>query len=193
MRDQQRVSHIHQHVQPLPRGCGEIPQPEIVARGSHQEENNQCKESQSLKGKISDTAVPRVADEETDEWIHIPQGVELEQRKTTMCQAQKKRRDSKVPAVVEQWKKTAIQSTQWADAQHDVQQQECSGSKRADQQRLCRRARVAPGAHPNNNSEVQRQQRQKCDVVHLLLPVPADRAILDAHGNVSTLAVSNTA
>ena len=79
MRDQQRIRHIHQHVQPLPRGCGEIPQPEIVARGSHQKENDQREEAQSLKGKIGDTAVPRIADEQTDERIHIPQGVKLDQ------------------------------------------------------------------------------------------------------------------
>src|SRR5882724_11633147 len=97
-----------------------------------------------------------------------------------------------MPAVIEQWKKTTIQSTQRADAQHHVQQQECSGSKRADQQRLRRRAWIPPSAHTNEQSEIQRQQRQKRDIVHLLLPVPTNCAILNAHGNFSTLAVSNT-
>src|SRR6266481_5640162 len=109
-----------------------------------------------------------------------------------MCQAQQKRRDAQMPAVIEKWKKTTIQSAQWADTQHNIQQQEGGRSKRANQQRLGRRTRVQPGAHTNETPKIQRQQRQERDVVYLLLPVPTDRAILNAHGNFSTAAVSST-
>ena len=53
-----------------------------------------------------------------------------------MCQAQQKRRDAQMPAVIEKWKKTTIQPAQWADTQHNIQQQEGGRSKRANQQRL---------------------------------------------------------
>jgi hypothetical protein len=165
--------------------------PEIVARGSHQKKNDQRKETQRLKGEISDATVSRIADEKTDERILIPMRVKLEQRKPSVCQAQQKRRDPQVSAVVKQRKKTAIQPAQGSDAKHHVQQQECSCSKRANQQGHCRRAWVTPSAYTEENSEVQCQQRQKCEVVHFLLPVPTDCGILNAHGNFSTLAVSN--
>src|SRR5207302_4111828 len=145
-----------------------------------------------MKGKVANAAIPGITDEQTDERIHIPQGVKLEQGKPSMCQAQQKRRDAQMPAVIEQWKKTTIQSTQRADAQHHVQKQECSGSKRADQQRLCRRAWVPPRADTDKDGEVECEQRYERQIVHLLLPVPTDRAILNTHGNFSTLAVSNT-
>src|SRR6266496_1981790 len=122
---------------------------------SHQKQDDQCEKTQGLKGKVTDAPVPGIADEQTDERIHIPQGVKLEQRKPSMCQAQEKRRDAEMPAVVEQWKKTTIQSTQRADAQHHVQQQECSCSKPANQQRLCRRAWVTPSADTDKNGEVE--------------------------------------
>src|SRR6516225_2988545 len=97
-----------------------------------------------------------------------------------------------MPAVIEQWKKTTIQSTHRADAQHHVQQQECSRSERSDQESLGRRAWVSPSADTDKNGEVECEQRHERQVVHLLLPVPTNRAILNAHGNFSTLAVSNT-
>ena len=97
-----------------------------------------------------------------------------------------------MPAVIEQRKKTPVQAAQRADAEHHVQQQECSRSKSANQQRLSGRAWVTPSADTDKHCEVERQQRHQRDVVHLLLPVPTDRAILNAHGNFSTLAVSNT-
>src|SRR6476660_5647817 len=118
--------------------------------------------------------------------------MKLDQSKHSMRQAQQKRHDAQVPAVIEQRKKAAIQSTQGADAQYDVQQQECSSSKCANQQRLRCRAWIAPCAHTDENPPVQRQQRQKGEIIDLLLPVPTDRAILNAHGSFPTAAVSNT-
>src|SRR6266849_3396161 len=118
--------------------------------------------------------------------------MKLDQGKRAVRETQEKCGYPQVSAVVEQRQKAAIQPAQGPDAQHHIQQQECSCTKRANQQRLCRRAWVTPSAHTNKNSEVQRQQRQKCSVVYLLLPVPTDCTVFNAHGNFSTTAVSKT-
>src|SRR6266849_1881711 len=118
--------------------------------------------------------------------------MKLDQGKRAVRETEEKCGYPQVSAVVEQRQKAAIQPAQGPDAQHHIQQQECSRSERANQQRLGRCTRVEPGAYTNKTPEVQRQQRQECDVVYLLLPVPTDRTILNAHGNFSTTAVSKT-
>src|SRR5208283_5098448 len=155
VRNQQRVGHIYQHVQPLPHRCREIPQPEIVARCSHQEQDDQCKETKNLKGEIGDTAVSRIADEQTDKRIRIPQRMKLKQREASMRQGQQKRRDTQVPAVIKERKESPVHSRQRSNTEHNVQQQECSCSKRANQQRLCRRAWVSPSTDTDKDGEVE--------------------------------------
>ena len=52
--DQQRVGHVNQHMQTLPHGRSKVPQPEIVAGRSHQEQNHQCGKTELLKGEIAE-------------------------------------------------------------------------------------------------------------------------------------------
>jgi hypothetical protein len=89
---------------------------------SHKKQNDQCEETKGLEWKLGHAAIPGVTDEQADQRIHVPQGVKLEQGKPSMCQAQQKRRDTQMPAVIKQWKKTTIQPAQGPDAKHNVQQ-----------------------------------------------------------------------
>jgi len=65
-----------------------------MAGGSHQKQDDQREETKGLKWEVGNAAVPGVTDNRLEERIHIPQGVKLEQRKPSMCQAQQKRRDA---------------------------------------------------------------------------------------------------
>src|SRR6516225_6467329 len=163
-----------------------------MTRGRHEKEDDQSKEAEGLKRKIRDAAIPRIAEEETHQRIHISQRMKLEECKTAMCQAQQKSRYPKMTAVVEQWKKTTIEACQRPDTQHDVQKQEGRCPQSANQQRLRGCAWVAPSSYAEERSEIKRKKRQQGDVVHLLLSVPTDGGILHAHGSLSTLAVSTT-
>ena len=57
VRDQERVRQVNQHVQALPDGRGQVVQPEIVAGGGHQKQNQQREKSEPLKGKVGQAAV----------------------------------------------------------------------------------------------------------------------------------------
>src|SRR5215469_346325 len=118
--------------------------------------------------------------------------MKLEKRKASVCQAQQKSGYTKMATVVEQGEKAAIQTSQWSDTEHHIQEYEGARPQSANQQCLRSCTRVPPSPNTDECCEVQHEQRKKGDVVHLFLPVPTDCGILDAHGSFSTLAVSDT-
>src|ERR1700687_6062011 len=115
MRDQQSVSCVDQHVQPLPNRRREIPQPEIVAGRGHQEENQKREESQSLERKLRQAVIPGVADEYADQRIDVAKGMKLNDGECPVRQSEQKRCDSQMPPVVEQGKKTWVQPAERTD------------------------------------------------------------------------------
>src|SRR6266568_2417132 len=187
---QQGIRDIHQHVKSLPCWGGQVPQPEVVARRRHQKEDDQCKEPERLKGKLGHSSVARVADEQTHQRIYISQRMELNQRKSPVCESCQECGDPQVPSVVEQWKEPSIEPRKWPDTQHYVQKQECGRSECPNQQGLGCRCRVLPRSYSDKQEDIRQQERHHYDVVDLFLAVPADCAIFGAHSSTLTLARS---
>src|SRR6266536_92333 len=187
---QQDIGDIHQHVKSLPCRCGEGPEPEVVTRRRHQKENDQCKEPERLKGKLGHSSVARVADEQTHQRIYISQRMELNQRKSPVCESCQKCGDSQVPSVVEQRKEPSVEPRQWTDTQHYVQKQECGSSECANQQGFGCRRWIPPRSDADKQEDVSQQERRHDKVVDLLLAAPADCAIFGAHRSTLTFARS---
>src|SRR5712692_392511 len=118
--------------------------------------------------------------------------MKLNQGKRSVREAQKKCHHAKVAAVIQQWQKTPVQAADRSDAQHNVQQKKCCGAEGADEQRLRRSRRVEPCSHSREHSYIQQYQGYQHDIVDFFLPVPTDRAVLNAHGSFSIGAVSTT-
>jgi hypothetical protein len=91
-----------------------------VTGGGHKKEDEQREESEGLKGEIGDAAVPRVADEQTDERASITKCMKLDQTKPAVREPQKECGYAEVAAVIEQGEKTPVQPGQGPNAQHDV-------------------------------------------------------------------------
>src|SRR6266498_2049412 len=108
MGDEQPVRYVHEHMQPLPNGRGQIMQPEVMARRSHEKQNQQRKESERLKGEVRNAGVACIADEQADQRIEIPQCVELEKRKRTVRQSENEHGDAQVPAIVKERQESPV-------------------------------------------------------------------------------------
>src|SRR3974390_1172832 len=103
-------------------------QPEVMARRGHQEKDQQSKKSECLKGKAREAAVTRIAHEDADQGVQIAQRVELNNGKRPMPQREYKHDHAQMPAVIEQRQKSPVQTAERADAQDDMQKQQCRGS-----------------------------------------------------------------
>ena len=164
-----------------------------MAGGSHQKENDQCEKAQRLKGKIHHASITRIADEQTYQWIQISERMKLEESKAAMRQTHQECRDTQMPPVVQQGEESTIQPRQWTDAQHDIQQEKRTCAEPADQKRFSGGIGIQQRSDSRKSREIHNQKGNENDIVDFLLPVPADRSILDAHGSFSTLAKSITA
>ena len=65
----ERIGHVHAHVQGLPHRRCEVVQPEVVARGGHQEQDDERRQTERLERDLTDRRVPSVADEHAHERV----------------------------------------------------------------------------------------------------------------------------
>src|SRR5688572_27992709 len=98
--------------------------------------------------------------------------MELDDGEPAVGSPQNVRRDSQVPAVIEQWQKALVQPAQWPDAKHDVQQEKCRRTEAADQQRLSGGVGMQPGADSNKSTKIQKHPPDNTSVIDFFLTVP---------------------
>ena len=181
MRNEQGVSEIHQHVQRLPHGWGEVTQPEVMAGSGHQEQDNERDESKRLKREVGEAAVIAIGKQEADQRVGITERMKLKDRKRAVNQAQKKRRRSKVPAIVEQRKKAGIESAQRTDAKDYRKQKESRGAAAADNQRFRGGGGMKQDTEADESSEINHDASNEDGIVPTILRIPANGGVLVAH------------
>src|ERR1700751_6474388 len=108
MTNQQGISHIHQHVQSLPHGRGQVPEPKVMTRRRHEKKNHESEKTQLLKREIREASEILIRSQQTDERIFIPETVELSDCGHAVNRAQKKRDNTKVPALIKQRQKLRV-------------------------------------------------------------------------------------
>ena len=113
--NEQRVREVYQHVQTFPDRRGQIVQPEVMAGGGHQKQNQKRKEAQALEGKVGQAAVACVADEQAHQRIQISQGVKLKNGKCSMRQREREHGDAEMATVVQERQKPPVEPAQGAD------------------------------------------------------------------------------
>ena len=95
------IGHVHAHVKGLPhRGC-EVVQPEVVARGGHQKQDDERDQTEWLEWDLTDRRVPSVADEHADERVECPGRVELDDREHPVRQREREHHHAEMATVVE--------------------------------------------------------------------------------------------
>src|SRR6266404_1017110 len=86
-----------------------------------------------------------------------------------------------MPPVVKKRQEPRIQPAERPNAQNDMKQEKCGGASGTDDQRFRRRKRKQQVSEPNEDPQVRSDAREQNEVIHSLLPIPADSHILVAH------------
>src|ERR1700751_1974631 len=157
MSNEQGIRHIHEHVQSLPHGWCQVPEPKVVARRCHEKKNHESEKAQLLKGKIREASEILIRSQQTDERVLITETVELPDCGHAMDCSQKKGHHAEMPAVIEQWQKLRVQPAERPDAEDDVEKQESGGSSRADRQGFRR------GIGKEKRADSDKQRQIECD------------------------------
>jgi hypothetical protein len=76
MSNQKGISHIHEHVQSLPHGRGQVPEPKVVARRCHEEKNHESEKAQLLKWEIREASEILIRSQQTAALLVVGEGPE---------------------------------------------------------------------------------------------------------------------
>ncbi len=177
----QRVSNVDQHVQPLPDWCSQTGQPEIVAGGRHQEQNQERQKAQWLKRKPVQAVIPRVADEEADQRVQDAESMKLEEREPPVSQRNEKHRDAEMTAIVKQRQEGTVQPAKRTHDQDHMQHEQGAGPQPSDEQCLYRGVRMDESSETDKDAEIDEYEGEHQQVVVSFLPVPSDGPIAVAH------------
>src|SRR5436189_2355138 len=109
--------------------------------------------------------------------------MELDDRKHTVRQREREHHHAEMTTVVEERKKSAVQSRQRANAENDVEQRKRSGCERSDQQCFDRQLRTKRGLYTEEHDKKPEDQTTGHHVVAAFLRIPCDGSIGGAHRN----------
>jgi hypothetical protein len=169
-------------VQALPDRWRQVGEPEIVAGGGHEEENDERDQAQWLERKPRQLTPASVRGQDADQRVDDSQGVELDDREATMGESEGEHRHAEMAAVVEQRQEAPIEPRQRPDREDDVQQQHRRGTESTDEERLDRHLWRQGRAGRNEQRQIDHDGGEQGQVVEPLLPVPSDGPIGVAHG-----------
>src|SRR5437773_11040564 len=110
--------------------------------------------------------------------------MELDDREHTVRQREREHHHAEMTTVVEERKKSAVQSRQRANAENDVEQRERSGCERSDQQRFDRQLRTTRGLYTEEHDKKPEDQTTGHHVVAAFLRVPRDGPVGGTHRDV---------
>ncbi len=178
----QPVGAVDREVQALPHRGAPLRQPEVMAGGRHQEQDQQRRQAKPFERELAEAARARIADQQADQRIEGPEAVELQQREAGVGRRQQEHGHAQVPAVVEQRQPAIVQPGEGPDGQDRGQQQEGAHRQAADQQGFRGGFGMAQGTRTDEQHEVQADRGQQPQVEAALVGIPGDGAIAEAHG-----------
>src|SRR5205807_3577739 len=109
----------HEHVQSLPQGWSQVPEPKVMARRRHEKKNHKSEKAQLLKREIREASEILIRSQDADERILIPETVELPDCGHTVDRSQNKSDYTEVPAIIKQWQKRRVQPAERPDARSE--------------------------------------------------------------------------
>src|SRR5512146_2966711 len=163
-----------------------------MASGRHKKENYEREKPKRLEREIAQAGEMPVGGEQADQRIGVAERVKLDERETAVRQSKEERGHAQVPAVVEQRQKAAIKAANRADTKDDVQQQERGRAESANQKGFDGGIGMNQRADAGKQGQVCDRAGRDDEVVLLLLRVPTDGLVLDAHGATPSGAASTT-
>src|SRR6266566_4173311 len=110
--------------------------------------------------------------------------MELNDREHTVRQREREHHHAEMTTIVEERKKSAVQSRQRANAENDVEQRKRSGCERSDQQRFDRQLRTTRGLYTEEHDKKPEDQTTGHHVVAAFLRIPRDGPVGGTHRDV---------
>src|SRR5258705_4062244 len=107
-----------------------------MARRGHKEQNHQREESKRLEWHTRYRTGQRTRHEYAQDWIRIAAGVVGRDDERGVSKSKEKTRYARVTTIIEQGQEARIQPAQWSNTKNDVQQQESTCPKCADEHDL---------------------------------------------------------
>ena len=180
----QPIGEVDSHVQSLPDPRRQEIQPEIVAGGGHQKQDEQRGEAERLEGEADEFPVSRPIRELRREFRQIVQHPVIVEQEPGVDRRDAEGQHPEMAPVVEVRQEAGIEPRQRADRQHHGQHEKGANAESAqpdvERARQALRRREPPGDRGETADE-QRYGGEQNGVVDELGPVPLHGAVFDAH------------
>ena len=182
VRQDEGVSHVDAHVERFPNRGREGVEPEVVAGGGHEKEDEEREESELLKGEVGEAIDALIGGEQADQRVGVAAGMELDEGEEAMGKGYPEHEDAEVTAVVEQRQEPRVEAAEGTDGEDDVEHQKGECAESANEKSLRRGGGMEEGAGAGEGRQIQDDTRGEGEIVDPLLTIPGDGLVGEAHG-----------